>query len=636
MKKNKQFLKKLLSLTVLIAVLLSSVAAAQACTQFYLGKSTTDDGSYIWGRSEDVSSSYAKLYTVHEAETHSPGDMYISSTGFKCPYPERTLRYTLVKDSVLNEGITPEPYAEVGMNECNVAVSATVTLSSGKAAIIGTRVNGKYVNGIDMMVPSSNGGLAEVDLETVLLMQATSARNACEILANAINTYGAGSRDGVMISDPQEVWYFQSLSGHQYVAVKCPDDKIGLSPNTTGNVDISDTANVIESPNLITIAQVAGTLVTDANGNIKIADSYANTPPSYNHTGTTTSRIVLGTYYLKGMDAVNALPTATPAPYWDYFSTPRSSGNYTLYEAMRLLAFRGENTPWYAGSATGNSVSIGNDNQVEAHVFNVRSDMPAPLATVEWLCMAMPEFSVYLPYYGSLVTSTYEMYYGPDSRTYDNTNPANNSAYIVFRELYRLCKGIMGASEYGTLESRKRYGDGVKQFWERYQKSLIAQQKIVDTEMSRFYASSPDLAKFKATELSKAIAKEAYDYAKQMLAELKAFQAAGTPGNFIPSVLSDTDALPHYALIISDTSNKNSQADISFTIKSANGKGYTVYLSEKDIEGPYKLYDKVNYNTNGVHINGLTNGKTYWAYVVYGENGVTIAKSKPVQLNPTK
>jgi dipeptidase len=542
MEKIKSFFKKSLAFIIVTAFILSDSIIAHACTQFYFGKGTTDDGSYIWGRSEDIDARFTKLYTVREAATHSPGDMYVSSTGFKYPYPQRTLRYTLVKDSVLNEGITPEPYAEVGMNERNVAVSASVTLSSGKAAITGT------TNGIDRMVSSRNGGLGEVDMTTIILMQATSARHGCEILANAIDTYGAATRDGVMISDPNEVWYFQILSGRQYVGVKCPDDKIGFSPNITGNVDITDTANVIVSPNLVSIAQAAGTLVTDADGNIKIADSYASAPP------TPTGRLRLGTYYLKGMEGVDALSSAAPYPYMDYFTAPRSTGKYTLYEAMRFLAFRGEGTQWYAGSATGNGNSIGNDNQLETHVFNVRSDMPAPLATVKWLCMGPAEFGIYLPYYGSLITETYEMYYKPDVKVYNNTNPDNNSVYHVFRELYTLCKGPRGAAGVGTAASRARYGDGVKQFWERYQKELIAQQKIVDADMVRIYNADPELAKLRATELSKAVAKEAYDYAKLMLAELKAFQAAGTEGNFVPSVLADNAALPHYAKLAPNVS----------------------------------------------------------------------------------
>ena len=38
----------------------------------------------------------------------------------------------------------------------------------------------------------------------------------------------------------------------------------------------------------------------------------------------------------------------------------------------------------------------------------------------------------------------------------------------------------------------------------------------------------------------------------------------------------------------SAVTNKNRQADLDFAIESANGKGYTVYLSASGVEGPYR------------------------------------------------
>ena len=52
------------------------------------------------------------------------------------------------------------------------------------------------------------------------------------------------------------------------------------------------------------------------------------------------------------------------------------------------------------------------------------------------------------------------------------------------------------------------------------------------------------------------------------------------------------------------------RADIDIAIKSANGKGYSVYLKDADVLGPFTLYRNVNYNSKGAHIKGLTNGRT--------------------------
>ena len=77
----------------------------------------------------------------------------------------------------------------------------------------------------------------------------------------------------------------------------------------------------------------------------------------------------------------------------------------------------------------------------------------------------------------------------------------------------------------------------------------------------------------------------------------------------------------------------NRQADVDFAIKSANGKGYSVYLKDADTLGPFTLYRDVNYNSKGAHIKGLTNGRTYLAYVVYAAGGAT-SRTETVILRP--
>ncbi|MDR0425353.1 MAG: C69 family dipeptidase [Clostridiales Family XIII bacterium] len=495
-------------------LLASTTAGTFACTGIYFGKGTTENGSVMWGRSEDISARYSKILTVHPAESHEPGDMYASSTGFKWPYPAQTLRYTLAKDSVFNENITPEPYAEVGINEKNVAISATVTISGAKSAI----------TNIDGMVRASNGGLIETDLATVVLMNAETARGAIELVAQILDTKGAGGREAFTVSDPNEVWYMEILSGHQYAAVKAPEDKIAFSPNITmlGAIDVTDEENVIVSPAFVETAEKAGTLVTDELGRVRVAESYANQP------GSPSGRMYLGYYYLKGVEAALALK----AGYHEYYIDPRPEMGYTLYEAMRFLAYHGnpddKENGKYNANPTGNGSAIGNAGTVEAHIFETRDGMPADLATVEWIAMGPAEFSVYLPYY-SLTTETHESYWNADSKTF---NP--DSFYWVFRELFTLSNA-----------NRNEVAEGVLAFWEAYQKSLIDQQAAVDEEMQRIYAASPELAQVKATELSKAVAGQTFENARQLLGEVQAYIADGKKGEFVPTLL-EKGVLPDY------------------------------------------------------------------------------------------
>jgi len=85
-------------------------------------------------------------------------------------------------------------------------------------------------------------------------------------------------------------------------------------------------------------------------------------------------------------------------------------------------------------------------------------------------------------------------------------------------------------------------------------------------------------------------------------------------------------------IFITDMVPGNNQANLNFMIRSANGKGYTTYLSETGKRGSFKPYANVNYNASGVHIRGLVNGKTYYAYIEYNDGNGGISKSQVVAL----
>lgn len=98
------------------------------------------------------------------------------------------------------------------------------------------------------------------------------------------------------------------------------------------------------------------------------------------------------------------------------------------------------------------------------------------------------------------------------------------------------------------------------------------------------------------------------------------------------SLQAAIDALIKIVMVVS---NGNRQSNIDFEIKSANGKGYMLYISETGEADSFKKYSNVNYNSKGVHVKGLTNGKTYYAYIVYS-SGEVYKKSATAVLNPSK
>ena len=328
----------------------------------------------------------------------------------------------------------------------------------------------------------------------------------------------------------------QSLSGHNAVAVKAPADKVAATPNMTGNVDVSDKENTMMTKDIIKTAEEAGTLKRDPQGNILIANSYAN--PVNKSTSTRLKQC----YNVLGGRAFSDANTTETEGYLDLFQVPRAE-KYTLYDALRFLA------TCYDGLGPDKDFGIGSNNSMEAHIFETRHNMPAELAVVQWLSLAPPEFGVYLPGYNALITETIkENHIGLDTMIYNNDHPELNSYRTVFYELHFLCMGKDTANPgNGTMEERIKYGAGVKAFWERYQKELIKQQAVIDQDMQKILAYDYDLALEKATALNMHLQKEALGYAQQMVDELKAYIAdPDAPAEFVPTALTE-GKLPTYS-----------------------------------------------------------------------------------------
>ena len=531
----KRIARIAIAFSLALAMVLTTAPMGFACTSFYFGKDTTENGSTFIGRSEDSSwSTYKKCYTVHEAATHEPGEMYQSvSYDFQVPYPEKTYRYTLVKDQTSYLTFEDEEMAQAGTNEMGVAVSSSVSLSRAKAEITGGRVDGVQIPGVDPMV--GDAGLCEEDIPSVVLMQASTAREGAEVLIDIYENIGAGGRDMTEIMDANECWIVQSLSGHVAVATRCPADKVGATPNITANVDLGDKTNTITTSNILSVAEEAGTLVRDYQGNVKIADSYAQKPGLG-------GRLYNCYLYLRGEEYADSME----AGYINYFHEPRAE-KYSTFEILRSLCYRGEGGKHYAGSSTGNSIGIGNDNNLETHMFESREGMPTELAVIQWECLGPAEFCCYLPGYNALVTDTInENKIGLDTMKYNYEDPTLNNFRTALFELYFLCKGRdnQDGLEVGSLEARTKYGKHVQEFWEAYQKELINKQKAIDEQMLEILAYDKGLAEQKATEMNMHLQKECLGYIDTMVKELKEFEATPQEGEYVPSCMG---ALPTYS-----------------------------------------------------------------------------------------
>ena len=231
-----------------------------ACTGIYIGKDVSADGSVMIARTEDMSSSSAKRFIVHPAQDHNAGEYYTDSYGLKVEYPSRTYRYSAVPGTG-TAGIGDTPYGAAGFNECGLAATATITAYPNEAALAAD--------------PFIESGLHEISAADIMLSMASTAREAIELIADIVDEQGCGEGTIIMVADKNEAWYMEILSGHQYAAIKLPDDKAAVIPNAymLETID-TDSPDTIVSDELVSLAEENGFLKKE-NGKINIRETYS-------------------------------------------------------------------------------------------------------------------------------------------------------------------------------------------------------------------------------------------------------------------------------------------------------------------------------------------------------------------------
>lgn len=412
-------MKKLwILMAALTATLLLCVISASACTMVYVGSDLTDDGSSFMARSEDYSNGYNKIAHVNQHGKYAAGSVYEGCYGFTHTFTHDSYAYTATSDDNTS-GVCPDcgqahphtPMEEVGSNEKGVSVSAMVTLSP----------NGAVVNAD----PMEDFGICESDMATILLSEASSAKEGVELLLNIFDTVGAGEPSGVLIGDQNEIWYVENFTGHTYTAVKLSSDMITMNPNmgAIGLVDLDDTDNVLSSANLIEVAKQAGTYEgSETENTIDVYKSYC----AYAN-GSPNTRLVNGLNYFLASDTLSA---STIVPEDFTISNVKNGKVVSLYTNIQNKLGKISIHDMVDYYKVDDIANIGN---LEWHIFQIQSADAPETGTIEWLAMEHGQYSVAIPYFPSLTTDMYDGYkFGGEEATTTDTAPADPYGTYAF------------------------------------------------------------------------------------------------------------------------------------------------------------------------------------------------------------
>lgn len=474
--------------------------AVSACTGFIIGKDLTTDGSTLYGRTEDLEPNHNKNFVVRERKYNKAGDQFVDETnGFSFDLPAVSYKYTAVPDVTPEQGV----FDEAGFNEEGVSISATVSASAN--------------DDIQKVDPYVKDGIAESALTSVVLPHVKTAKEGVELLAKIVREKGAAEGNIVTIADKTGVWYMEILSGHQYAAIKFPDDKYAVFPNTffLGSVDKNDSENTILSADLEKTARDAGTY-KEINGSFHVAQSY--NPPLAE---ADRSRVWSG---IKALD-----PNADVQYDDEYFELMHStSDKLSLRDAMNLQRNRLEGTdfkPQDQMELDGKGIPdktkadpvykypISNPNVMEAHIFQLKDNLPASTGGgILWLAMGSPRNAPYLPYYGNISNT---------SQPYQEMSTAynENSWYWIVSRINDLVAKYPELFEDGSIRSEI----------ERMESQWMEEQPAHDKEQISL-SEQPEQASLKATKDSMERADSVFKRLKeiQKIAEDKVVAEYGT------------------------------------------------------------------------------------------------------------
>ena len=478
-------MKKWLFKLALIAMtfLLLPIQAVQACCGFIIGRQLTKDGTTLFGRTEDYpyypnGGKHNKNYVVVDAKTYNEGDQIEDeSNGFTYPHAANEMKYTATYDSARGDG-SNGAFGEHGFNEAGVSMTATVTA-----------IPNKKVLSTD---PLKENGLPEAAMLDVILPRVKTAREGVELLAKVIEEKGSAEGNVVVFADQNETWYMEILSGHQYVAVKVPEDKYAVFANTyyLGHVDLNDTENVIASKDVEKVAKESGNYKTDKDGNFHIAKSYG--PEKYAEGDR--SRTYAGITLLDPDSKV----TYEDDEYELFRSPTDPNKKYTLEDAFALQRNRFEHlngrfvpddqigVKKQGDDGSNDTVrkdqykyALGNENVIDAHVYQINPNLPKSFGGTVWLGMGPSRNTPYVPFYGN-VKDTYEAF-KPQTATYDP-----NSWYWTVWHIDQM-----------AINNQDLFGKSIQNHWKALEEQLIIEQKVSD---AKYAALKADEAAAKAVE----------------------------------------------------------------------------------------------------------------------------------------
>ncbi|MGG4607219.1 C69 family dipeptidase [Providencia sp. Me31A] len=382
---------KLLQSIVSSSILLFSTA--NACTTILVGSDATADQSQFIARTEDHDPVLSKVFLVHDSESINNRIFKANKNKFQYQLPNKAFKYTSFSD-----GDTIQSHGEkltwgaAGFNEVGVGMTATETIFASDKAL----KNDPYL--VDF-------GITEDSIVDVILPYITTAKDGVERLGKIIEEKGAGEGFGVAFIDKTSIWYLETGSAHQWVAVKLPKDKYFVTGNQgrIQYIKTDDKNNYLYSKELISYAIKNKLYDKDKDGAFNFEKAYVkhntnkNGDTYYNY-----PRV----YALQKLFSPNIKTTLSNPSDYLVFQTPQNKLTLNDVKAGLRNTYENIGRKPYTKIPDTRIRPISIFRTEESHILQTRKNLPDTLSNVEYISYGMPSISMYIPIYTMNITDS--------------------------------------------------------------------------------------------------------------------------------------------------------------------------------------------------------------------------------------
>ncbi len=490
MKEKKTFLQIVCFAAFMMIFICVGAFQAYACTAVYVGSKASDDGTVIMAKSNDYQDVWANYVTITERVENKPGrtmpvdnDKTVFAT-----LPDTTYRYTStpwMASATAANGLGSD--ATVCTNEYGVSMIMSITSFSNSAALEAD--------------PLVEHGLSEFTAVDLVTCQSATAREGVEVLLSLIDTYGSSEVNIAIIADQKEAWYVEMYNGHQYAAVKLPDDKVCAFGNEFSLEYVSDYSDCILSKKLESLAKSKNFAVYGKNNELNLLSTYsgAEVVTNYSHMRTWIAHQLMA-----------------PTAYGDYDKNAlyplcfEPEKKVSLLDVMEIMRNRYEGTE-YSPDETGRTDMrvIGTDTALSVHIAQIYPNLPADMSCVTWESTGPALYGVFVPI-SNAATSISAPY--SRSQTADEVGVFNTQLYPYYRfkELNTLCV---------EKDAYKIYGEPVRAYW--HQSETLMTESMQTVLKNAASLGDSKAAKQYITDYCNSAQQKAFDDAGQLLNDVR-------------------------------------------------------------------------------------------------------------------